>query len=139
MGEPSSMRDMTPTPIWCHVPLFRLRSAFLTFLGLLSLQSTKSLRVCLPVTLSLSNDIVFVREWGWRHSNANQGREVGGGVGTPGLKILYFTLPCADTLGICQSLLKSPATIQIEDPAYGDVQGCIEGIRKTSFIINCKT
>ena len=107
VGEPSSMRDMTPTPIWCHVPLFRQRSAFLTFLGLLGLESTKSPTVCLPVTLSLTPDIVFFffvcREWGWRHSSANQGREVSGGVGTPGLKILYLTRHL--------SVLQSPPTI----------------------------
>ena len=104
----------------------------------LGLKSTKSSTICLPVTLTLTRRILFL----FWHSSTNQGREVDGvgvgGVGGNGLKNLYFNLPIRP-IHSAFSVLKSPPLIQLEDPAYGDLQACIWPARNSSFIINCNT
>ena len=89
--------------------------------------------VWLPVTITLTTDIVF---FGGGDLNAIQGREVGGGVGAPRVEdFLLHSSMRRYTRHL--SVLKSSPTIQIEDPAYGDVQGCIERVRNTFFIKMC--
>ena len=46
VGYPSSARDMAPTPIWCHVLLFRRRAAFLNFLEKQEHKFPNSLLTC---------------------------------------------------------------------------------------------